>query len=53
MQKDFIKSYVEKGYSFFNTGLAEKKILTSWTKFQSRKPTLKEVASWLKWPTQN
>jgi len=53
MQKDFIKGYIEKGYSFFNTGSLEKKIVTSWTRFQTKKPTQKEISLWLKSPIQN
>lgn len=51
--QDFIKRYKDSGYSFFNTGSKEKKVITNWTKFQSCKPTQKEIDSWLKWSTQN
>lgn len=53
MHEIYIKKYRELGYSFFNTGSKEKKVLTKWTGFQSRKPTDSEIAIWLKSPVQN
>jgi hypothetical protein len=51
--QNFIKRYVESGYSFFNTASREKKILTVWKPFQTRKPTEKEISAWLRSPVQN
>jgi len=53
MQKNFIIDYIQKGYSFFNTGTHEKKCLTTWTQYQTRKPTPQEISSWSNWNTQN
>jgi hypothetical protein len=49
----FIKRYIDRGYSFFNTASREKKILTVWKDFQKRKPTEKEITAWLRSPIQN
>ena len=50
---DFLARYFEEGYSFFNTGSDQKKVLTSWTRFQHEKPTKQEINTWLKARTQN
>src|ERR1035437_3151695 len=48
MQNIFIKRYVAEGRSFFNTGSLEKKVLTKWTQYQTRKPTPQEIERWSK-----
>ena len=53
MQNIFIKRYVDEGRSFFNTGSLEKKVLTKWTEFQTRKPTQQEITRWLNSRVQN
>lgn len=53
MQNIFIKRYIESGYSFFNTGSKEKKVLTKWSEFQNRRPNQNEIDTWLKSPIQN
>jgi len=52
MSKDFISEYQAKGFAFFNTRTNEKKVLTKWTDYQTRRPTEQEVAQWRKLPTQ-
>lgn len=49
----WINRYRRLGYSFFNTGTSEKKCLTKWTTYQTRKPTDQELVVWSKLPTQN
>lgn len=53
MKNIFIERYEKEGYSFFNTGSHEKKVLTKWTEFQNRKPTKQEIKLWLESPVQN
>lgn len=48
-----IQKYYKEGYSFFNTGSKEKKVLTKWTEYTKRKPTESEIRSWLQSPIQN
>ena len=45
--------YIKSQWSFFNTGSKEKKVLTPWTEFQSRRPTQSEIKVWLKSSVQN
>lgn len=45
--------YVKSGWSFFNTGTAQKKCLTKWTDYQHRKPTNQEIHNFINAPTQN
>lgn len=48
-----LKRYYYEQYSFFNTGSPEKKVVTSWTQYQKRKPTDQEFLAWAKSPIQN
>jgi hypothetical protein len=50
---NFIQRYIDSNYSFFNTGSKEKKVLTKWTEFQHRKPTIEEINRWIKSPISN
>ena len=50
---NWINWYRAQGFSIFNTGTSEKKCLTKWTTYQTRKATDQELIAWLKYPTQN
>lgn len=50
---NFIRRYIQNGYSFFHTGSREKKVLTRWKEFQNRYPTPEEIKRWYSIPYQN
>jgi hypothetical protein len=52
-KQDWFNEYLSCGYSFFGTGSFEKKIITKWTQFQTKKPSNQELAYWLKSPIPN
>lgn len=51
--QEWLYRYAKNGWSFFNTGTNLKKCNTAWTGYQTRKPTEKEISSWLNSRTQN
>jgi len=52
-ERYWIKRYWDAGFSFFHTGKRDKSVATSWTKYQTQRPTKEEVLRWLKIPYQN
>ncbi len=52
-KKEYYNEYIKKGFSFFNTGCAEKKIYTPWKQFTTRKPTNQELIQFFNMPTNN
>jgi len=50
---EILRGYYSKGYSFFNTGSNEKKVLTRWTDYQTEKPSLTKIKEWIDSPIQN
>jgi putative DNA primase/helicase len=49
----WLTRYQRAGFSFFNSGTSEKKCVTSWKQYQSRKPEQIEIDAWLRFRTQN
>jgi hypothetical protein len=52
-KKEWFDIYQKNGYSFFPTGSREKKVLTKWAQYQTRKPSEAEINQWLKNPIDN
>lgn len=51
--QEWLYRYTKNGWSFFNTQSIPKKVLTKWTGYQIKKPTIEEIENWLKSPIQN
>lgn len=52
-KKEWFIEHINRGFSFFGTGAYTKDIVTKWTKYQTVKPTQRELEYWLNSPIPN